>query len=266
MEDILNSFVDDLSDVEKTFATLKLLGDIREEESTTLPEMSVNGFVNKSISLYNGIDDARNGLVKIPGVFVLYIGGRFENYVQLIFEELAIKFVNKFDQFEKLPNKLKEAIIRDTSSVISSPRKFGYGDSMVKQFIHNLSKNFLNDFTNINHQCLSRTEGNMRSDILSDLFNKIAIKELWKEIGMQTSVRSHFETGDPIQAQNEAKSYLDQFMTRRNAIAHPNGATISWSSYEEVEQDIKFFKMLSKILMEIGEMKILSLSPLTPQN
>lgn len=266
MEEILNSFLDDLSDVEKTFATLKLLGEIREIDSEDLPEDDTNEFIKKSKLLYNGIDGARNGLVKIPGIFVLYIGGRFENCVQLIFEELAIQFVNKYNEFEKLPSKLKDAIIKDTSNIIASPRKYGFGDGMVKQFIHNLSKNFLNDFTNINHQCLSRTEGNMRSDIISDLFNKIAIKDLWKEIGMQTSVRSHFETSDPGQAQSDSKTYLDQFMTKRNSIAHPNGATISWPSYDEVEKDIEYFKMLSRVLMEIGKMKISSITSDTSTN
>jgi hypothetical protein len=260
MEDILNSFLEDLSDIEKTFTTLKLLGEIREEELSILPEVGDNDFINKSILLYHGINDGRNGLVKIPGIFVLYIGGRFENYIQTIFEELAIRFVNKFDEFERLPKKLKDAIVRDTSKVVSSPRKFGFSEGMAKQFVHNLSKNFLNDFDNINHPCLSRTEGNMRSDILSDLFTKIAIKDLWKEVGMHVAVRSNFETDDSGYAQSEAKSYLNQFMTKRNSIAHPNGATISWSSFEEVEKDIKYFKMLSRVIMEIGNMKILSIS------
>lgn len=261
MQSILDSFFEDLDDISNTFLVLKSMEKLRE---TSLPEIENkdNDFEKKTIRLYSLIDGGRKGIVKIPGVFVLYIGGRFEDYVKTIFEEFAINFANGHSKFNSLPTKFQNSIIADTSKIISSPKKYGYRDGMVNTFIDNLSKNVnQDDFSNINHQCLSKTEGNMRSDILSDLFLKISIKDIWKDVGTQLSVRTHFLTQDPSTAQNEAKKYLDNFMITRNQIAHPNGSSGgNWPSHENVLNDIKYFKMLSKVLLQIGQMKIASLN------
>lgn len=258
MQNILESFIEDLSDVEKAFSALKCTEEFRAIELPEIPNEE-NVFEKKSIELYSLIEDSRNGIVKIPGIFILYIGGRFEDYVRTIFEEFAIKFAKSHLEFSSLPTKFQNSLIEDTSTVISSPKRYGYRDGMVKVFIRNLSKNVDDDFDNINHQCLSKTEGNMRSEILSDLFTKISIKEIWNEIGTQLTVRTYFSTQDPVSAQTQAKKYLDNFMTQRNKVAHPSGGEMTWPSYEDVVEDINYFKMLCKVLLEIGLMKIASL-------
>lgn len=261
MQEILNSFNEDLSDIEKAFSALKCLTELR---SINLPETIDDNreLEVKSAELHGLIEGGRNGIVKIPGIFVLYLGGRFEDYIQTIFEELAIQFANSYNDFESLPAKFKKSLISDTSKVISSPIKYGYPDSReINNFIKTLSKNVNEDeFSRINHQCLSKTEGNMRSKSLSDLFSKIAIKEIWKEIGMQSGIRTHFGIHDYGRAQNEAIKYLDDFMDLRNRIAHPNGGSMTWPSYENVVDYISYFKKLSKVIFEIGEMKIASIS------
>jgi len=261
MESILNDFISDIEDVEKTFSVLKCIDEIREidipNEENTLTE--------KSLELHNLIDNGRNGIVKIPSVFILYLGGRFEDYVKTIFEELAIRFANSHTDFNTLPDRFKECLVTDTSIVISSPRKYGYGDIAMNNFIKNLYLNVHEDnLTNINHQCLSITSGNMRSDILKGLFSKISIKDIWKTIGEQASIKTLLGTMDSAQATKNAKKYLDDFMNKRNRIAHPNSSTstgtISWSSYSEVESHIEYFKVLSRVMLEIGNLKLASLN------
>lgn len=258
MREFLDSFHRDLDDVKNTFSVLRTLEELRSIEKPT--EENSTPFVVKATDLHSLVDTARNGMAKIPGIFILYIGGRFEDFVKTIFEEFAIQFAQKYPNYNSLPSKFQNSIIQDTSLVISSPRKYGFGDIMQKTFIDNLFKNVINDdFATINHQCLSITEGNMRSEILSDLLAKISITDLWKEIGQQSSVRTYFETSDASSASSQARKYLDEFMNQRNQVAHPSGGSFTWPSYDDVIKHIEYFKVLSPVLLDLGNMKISSI-------
>jgi len=258
MRNFLEDFHRDLDDIKNTFSVLRKLEELRSIErldnSESLP------FIEKAIELHSLVDTARNGMAKIPGIFILYIGGRFEDFVKTIFEEFAIQFAQKHSNYGSLPSKFQNSIVQDTSLVIASPRKFGYGDIMQKTFIENLFKNVIgDDLRTINHQCLSITEGNMRSEILSDLFAKISISNIWNDIGQQFPVRTFFETDNASNAATQAKKYLDEFMNQRNQVAHPSGGALTWPSYDDVLKHIDFFKILSPVLLDVGNMKISSI-------
>mgnify|MGYP001366194853 CR=1 FL=1 len=259
MRNFLDDFHRDLDDVRNTFSVLRTLEELRAIERPVDPIPS--SFIEKALELHHLFDTARNGMAKIPGIFILYIGGRFEDYVKTIFEEFSIQFAQKHPSYTSLPAKFQSSIIQDTSLVIASPRKFGFGDTLQKIFIENLFKNVISsDFNTINHQCLSITEGNMRSEILSDLFLKISISNIWNDIGQQLSVRTFFETADSSSATSQAKKYLDDFMIQRNKVAHPSGGSFTWASYDDVLKYIEYFKILSPVLLDLGNMKISSIS------
>lgn len=259
MREYVDNFHRDLNDIRNTFSILQALEELRAIERQENPVSSP--LLDKALELYPLVDTARNGMAKIPGIFILYIGGRFEDFVKTIFEEFSIQFAQKHPSYEALPAKFKTAIVNDTSQVISSPKKYGYRDGMQRVFIENLFKNVIqDDFTTINHQCLSITEGNMRPEILSDLFSKLGISEIWTTIGQQTSIRNLFETTEAVFASNSAKKYLEDFMTQRNQVAHPSGGSLTWPSYDDVIKHIDFFTVLSQVLLELGMMKINSLS------
>ncbi|MBK8080337.1 MAG: hypothetical protein IPK25_08680 [Saprospiraceae bacterium] len=143
MREFLDSFHRDLDDVKNTFSVLRTLEELRSIEKPT--EENSTPFVVKATELHSLVDTARNGMAKIPGIFILYIGGRFEDFVKTIFEEFAIQFAQKYPNYNSLPSKFQNSIIQDTSLVISSPRKYGFGDIMQKTFIDNLFKNVIND-------------------------------------------------------------------------------------------------------------------------
>lgn len=259
MREYLDNFHRDLDDIRNTFSVLQTLENLR---AIDIPEDLIStAFVDKAKELHQLVDTARNGMAKIPGIFLLYIGGRFEDFVKTIFEEFAIQFAQKHPDYNSLPQKFQNSIVQDTSLVIASPRKFGYGDIMQKIFIENLFKNVIsNDLQNINHQCLSITEGNMRSEILSDLFSKISITNIWNDIGQQIPMRTFFETIDSSTATNQSKKYLDEFMNQRNKVAHPSGGSLTWPSYDDVIKHIDFFKVLGSVLLDLGNMKVSSIS------
>jgi len=259
MTEYLDNYNRDLEDIKNTFNLLKSVENLR---SLDIPLENIDSpFLNKSIDIHQKVDISRNGIVKIPGIFVLFIGGRFEDFVKTIFEEFAIQFAHKHQNYSNLPEKFKSTIINNTTQVITSPRKFGFENPIQNTFIENLYKNVINnDLSTINHQCLSFTSGNLRSDILTDLFKIISVENIWKEIGEQIQIRTFFETDNANNATQQAKNYLNNFMNARNNVAHPSGGGSTWPSYDEVLKHIEFFKILGPILIQIGNMKINSIT------
>lgn len=209
MEEIYALFEQDLVDIEKVIRLLDTLFSFgTESHSEELDKES--SFIKKSIELHKSIIEGQAGSVKIPGTLILYLGGRFEDFMRSLFEDLAIQVANNSSNFKSLPSNMREALIRDTSEVIANPRKFNHGEGARDTFIKNLSDNIhLNNLSEINAQCLSITSANMRPDIINELFSKVGLKEVWRKVGEQAKIKTHFGTDASQQAENDCKKYLE---------------------------------------------------------
>jgi len=259
MEEILRSFTQDLQDIEKVVELLEGLS-IFGQEPVIDEALANTAYLRTSAILHKKITDGHPGSVKIPGTLMLYLGGRFEHFVKILFEDLSSQVANNYTEFKKLPTTMQQALIFNTSEVIASPRKFGHGDGARDTFIKNLADNIhLNNLSHINYQCLSITSTNMRPDIIAELFAKVGLKDIWKKIGEQAKIKTYFGTDANQYAETECRKYLDNFMETRNKIAHPSGS-FTWPSNEELKNHIKFFKLAGIILLEICEMYLAKLA------
>ena len=59
----------------------------------------------------------------LNGVLLLYLAGRFENFIREIFEDLSDSVAGECQEFKHLPRKMQDNLIKFTAEVISSPRK-----------------------------------------------------------------------------------------------------------------------------------------------
>jgi hypothetical protein len=260
MEEIYKTLCQDLGDIEKVVELLDALAEFGKELIPEELKENSSPYVQKSIALHKLITEGHQGSIKIPGALLLYLAGRFEDFVRVLFEELSIKVANNFSEFTKLPTNMQKALIKDTSEVISDPRKYGHGDGARDTFIKNLAENIhSNNLSNINYQCLSITTSNMRPEIIAELFAKVGLKEIWKKTGEQAKVKTHFGTDNSQTAENECKKYLENLMDNRNKIAHPSGS-FTWPSNQNLRSDIQYFKVIGNALLEICEMYIAKLT------
>jgi RiboL-PSP-HEPN len=206
-------------------------------------------FLTAAETMHQESRNCRSDLVILPGTLLLYLAGRFEDFIRTIFEDLCDRLVNRCNRFADLPKDLRDNAVIYTAEVISSYRKYGHGEGAVSSFVECLASN-LSDaqpLTKINSQCLSITTENMRADVLADLFKRIGVKTLWDKIGEQAPVQTHFETIDRSDASSRAQKYLNEFMRSRNYIAHPS-ANITWPDMPKLIDSISFFRMLSSAI------------------
>ncbi|QRY78297.1 hypothetical protein JVX91_22310 [Pseudomonas sp. PDNC002] len=183
----------------------------------------------------------------------LYIAGRFEEYTRTSFEDLCQKLAQNASSFKSLPKKMQESLITFTALVIHSPRKYQHGEGAVAGFTENLAANLSAKACadKINYQCLSITDSNMRPDTLSELYERIGAKEIWKRISQQSNIQTYFATTDASNAESLSKKKLSALMDLRNSIAHPS-TSFTWPSTDEVRDYIKFLGILGGALSGIS--------------
>lgn len=187
----------------------------------------------------------------LNGVLLLYLGGRFENFVRELFEDLCDSLAAQFTDFAHLPKAMRENLIRYTAEVIASPRKYGHAENGVIAFIKTLSDNLSGaSLSAVNSKCLSITTENMWPDTVNEIFGRIGATNVWERIGQQASVQAFFHVDQPEKATKEAKNMLRELMELRNKIAHPS-AGITWPSIEICIRFLEYCSTVGPVLAEI---------------
>ena len=188
----------------------------------------------------------------LNGVLMLYLAGRFENFVRELFEDLSDNIAGQCCQFSHLPRKMRDNLTKFTAEVIANPRKYGHGESGIIAFVSTMADN-LNGRPlsgGVNSKCLSITSENMWPDTLAEVFKRIEAKNVWERIGQQASVQRFFHVDQPDKATSEARDFLTKFMQLRNQIAHPSGA-LAWPSIEITLRHIEYCDVVCQALAEI---------------
>ncbi|WP_157380905.1 HEPN domain-containing protein [Burkholderia ubonensis] len=250
--------LDLLDEIKKFSAIAELSEKYRVAAATdaankTSASQEMRAYLRQATSLHGCARTSHAGLPVVSGTMVLYIAGRFEEFTRTSFEDLCQQLAQRASSFKALPKKMQESLITFTAIVMQSPRKYQHGDGAVASFAQNLASNLsaAAKAENINYQCLSITDANMRPDTLSDLYDRIGAKEIWKKIGQQASVQAHFSTQDSSNAESLAKSKLGALMDERNSIAHPS-TSIVWPDTDKVRGYIKFLDVLAAALSSLS--------------
>lgn len=190
-------------------------------------------------------------LVILNGTLLLFITGRFESFVRETFEEYCKNLTERVERYSQLPKEMKEGLLRYTSEVISNPRRYGHAENGVKSFVKAMNNN-LHDETpvEINYKCLSITSENMRSDILSDLFKRAGVKNLWEKLAQQSKFQLFWTSNDTASVRRQSEAYLNSLMDTRNSIAHPS-TSITWPDSDAIERALQFFMTFGTVLIDV---------------
>lgn len=245
-------------DLEKVSSLLDMIQILKEYAGidAVLSSDKNDEYSNFSVTVHDKARENHSNLVLLSGILVLFVSGIFETFVRNSFEELCTNASSMADRFHHLPKKMRENLTKFTAEVMSNPRKYGHADQGIKTFVKTLADNLTDndELTAINYKCLSITSENMRSQMLSDLFNRVGIKNIWETIGEQAKLKLYFETSDSNNSGNKAKKYLDNFMDIRNKIAHPS-PSFNWPDIDYVRESVKYFFVLSQVLIDAIEVQ-----------
>jgi len=204
-----------------------------------------------SSQLHAKVVDAHAEMPILNGVLLLYLAGRFENFVREIFEDLSDQIAGQCNDFNQLPRQMRQNLTKFTAEVIANPRKYGHAENGVVAFVSTMADN-LNGrpLKGVNSKCLSITSENMWPETLAEVFSRIGADKSWERLGQQASVQTFFHVDQPERATKEAKKFLNEFMVLRNQIAHPSGA-LNWPRMDLTINHINFCEVIGRALGDI---------------
>lgn len=239
----LENFVNDLNRIERL---IKLTETLKEFGDVSPPEHAEGDFIVAASALREDVRRSSSLFPVLSGTLLLYIAGRFENFVRNTFETLCDIYASKCQKLDELPLKMQNELINYTAMVMANPKKFGFDSIEVNSFIQNASNNIsaMDGLGDINSACLSITETNMNSDMVNRLFSRIGLTTIWTEIGKQASMKAYFETSADSDVVTKAKRMLDDIMSIRNKIAHPSGEP-EFPDATAVLKNIAFLKLIA---------------------
>lgn len=252
MNEILSEFLEDINSIKlgiDLIEVIKLQQSINEQiEFNPINDLALKEHL---ITLTVHARECHLCFNKMEGTLVLYIAGRFENFVRSIFEDACQNIASNCGEYKKLPKEMKENLVKYTAEVMSSPRKYRQGDSGVAAFVKNLSENLSsNSIDNINYQCMSITIENMRPGVMQELFQRFGLKRFWETISEQANFKIYFSSNDKSYVEKLAKAKLEDLMELRNSIAHPSN-DITWPDEQKIKDYIDYLKILAEALVGV---------------
>lgn len=249
MNPILSDFYDDLKRIERLLDFVECVSKFPNAFGDSCAKVNEDSSMSCKTVLQSCIE-AKVALPILNGAIILYLSGRFEYFVREIFEDMCSELSKRCKYYEKLPKEMRDNLIKFTAKVIPESRKYGHGDGAVTTFVRNLADNLAGkEIADVNVQCLSVTDSNMKSTMLNDLFTRAGLHKLWETLGQQTSMKTFFNEQSPQLVSKKAQEQLDKLMMQRNMVAHPSGS-FTWPPAEEVRNAVEFLRVLSSALSD----------------
>ena len=253
MNPVLQDFLFDLQRLRRMFDLSKQIG--------SFPALKINqeaitdSFLRDAVTSFHTLaGESHSDVPILNGVLLLYLAGRFENFVREVFEDLCDSLAGQFSDFTHLPKQMRENLVRFTAEVIGNPRKYGHADNGVIAFVKTLSDNLGGEpLSGVNSKCLSITTENMWPDTVNEIFVRIGGSGIWERIGHQARIQRYYEVDQHEKATREAKKDLRELMEMRNKIAHPSSG-ITWPSTEQALQYVEYCETVATAVSEICDL------------
>lgn len=251
--------------LENSEKLIVLIDNVREYSGKQIVSESYSDeFYKHALVLYNTSKENSLNLVVLIGTLLLYVAGQFEQYIKECMKIVAEDYSNKCKCFDELPAGMQSNLINRTAEIIIHPLKYGFAKDDAKSLINQLSSSLSSSVMplNINSDCLVITEQNMRPDILNDLLKRFEIKDIWKEISKQSSIKAYLGIEDENEIEKKMKQVLNDLMEDRNAVAHPSSIPIFPDS-QKMKNYIEYLRHFAKVFTELMIQKCIVFKPTT---
>lgn len=184
---------------------------------------------------------------------IISIYGCYENYVNLLVEELICQISDNSSDHTEIPTDMRITNINRSSEFLIAGQRYRNFNLEKDDVINNI---YTGKITN---KLLLKHSGNLSITVLSDYMKSLGIKDVAQSIKNSKEYQQYFSEKKMISVQ-EAKSYLnnlrietafallDDIISQRNTIAH------SWKSDDKVDYSIikdewiEFIQIICKCL------------------
>lgn len=253
LSNILQQFHDDLdraSDLLSLIRAFRTFGGSAapvEVEDATVPWP-------EALELARSAPLVRTDLPIMSGSILLYLSGRFENFVRELVMALGDEYASKASAYEELPQSVRDEIFQRTLEVAKSPTKYNYRASDVQRIVSALADSLDSSRGSsvvIESRLLAITDANMHARMMAEIFKRVGIEQLWRELGKQAPLKTYLGKADDGQCTAAASARLDAMMKERNGVAHPTAAT-TFPDPDQVQEMVEFLRVLSRVVVDLA--------------
>jgi hypothetical protein len=233
---------------------LDLISSFKDFAASTVPGQIVEDTIHwkEALNLSNIAPRVRTDLPILAGSLVMYLCGRFEYFARDLVIAVVDELSSRASSFDEFPEKLKKQIRESSLMVAQNPERHNFTDSDVKQILINLADMLAQKpgISFVRSDVLTITDTNMNGRTLAEIFRRVGVEDLWKNIGKQAQLKIFLSQAEDGTCTAEAQHQLDRYMTIRNGLAHPTAATVFPDS-EQVRDMCEFFDVLGKVLVDV---------------
>ncbi|MDX2206058.1 MAG: HEPN domain-containing protein [Gemmatimonadales bacterium] len=192
----------------------------------------------------------RTDLPYLSGSLLLYLAGRFEYFVRQLVQSTAEGMVDSAGH-SGLPEQIRKELRTRSLEVIQNPRRYGFDESQADTLLIDLAQAIggSGNSTSVHAEVLTITDANMKDRVLADLFKRVGVEGVWKEVGKQAKMKLELGTTPDGVTTTEAQTRLNALMDDRNQIAHPTSAT-TFPDPDQVLSMARFIGVLAEVLTE----------------
>lgn len=240
------------ADIDRIENLLELIKGLRDFGACSPPEVEHANQWPEALGLWNQARARRTDLPILSGSLLLYLAGRFEFCMRQAIEVAAEEIAFSVSIYENLPDLLKTQIKIKTLEVAQNPARYGFDQKQSESFLVDLCIHLDGQYqpTRLPFQLIAITDSNLRSRALADLTKRVALENLWKELGKQSSLKLALEKTTDSETTAEAQSRLDALMDERNQIAHPTSTT-TFPDPDKVRRAAGFLRVLTQAIIDL---------------
>lgn len=250
---ILTQFHDDLDRATELLRLTKLY---RSFGGSSVPKAVEDGSVpwEESVELARLAPQVRTDLPILSGSILLYLCGRFENFIRDAVVAIGDEYASRATTYAELPEAIRQEVFTRTLEVAKSPGKYNFDQAEADRLIRTLADSLdlsAESTVVIESRLLAITDANMNSRMMAEVFKRIGIKDLWRELGKQAPLKAYLGKPEDKRCTETALSRLDAIMKERNGIAHSTTSTV-FPDTDQVEDTIEFFRVLSRVTIDFA--------------
>lgn len=250
---VLQQFHDDL---DRATDLLELIRRFRSYAGSAVPsEVSEDSVPwQEALDLAQIAPQVRTDLPIMSGSILLYLCGRFENFVRDVVMTLGDEYAAAATVYEDLPQPIRNEIFSRTLEVAKSPTKYNFDTADAGKMIKTLAESLPPASASgvvIESRLLAITDANMHSRMMSEIFKRVGIEQLWRELGKQAPLKTFLGEAEDSQCTSAASARIDAVMKERNGLAHPTAAT-TFPDPDQVQDAVEFLRVLSKVAVDLA--------------
>lgn len=219
------------------------------------------------VTTFNVPDMQPKARVAAANSATLLVAATFEEYIRQSAREYARMVVTNINSFADLPKSITTTAWRRSMERLAKVRfeiedqsarntvllTAGTTFSAIHEFVRgDLTKDIYGD--------LIHNENNMRPNELNSMFKVSGLKDICSKLCGRQAIMDHFEENEQGKAHGKLLLVLEEFMERRNAIAHALNPGSS-AGPDQIIKDLDMLEALSTSLYQTLEADI----PVPPQ-